>query len=61
MSPPINYFSSQYSALSADKTSLQNKNRTNQVCEVRLIPGLKLFHFREYGPIFLVNYDPFQD
>ena len=28
---------------------------TNQVCEVRLIPSLKLFHFREYGPILFLN------
>ena len=48
MSSPINYFSSQYSEFLAGKTSLQNKNKANQVCEV--IPGLKLFLFQEYGP-----------
>ena len=47
----INYFSSQYLASLAGKTSLQNKSRLNQVCEVRLIPGLKLFCFQEYRPI----------
>ena len=49
MYSPINYFS-QYASL-AGKSSLQNKSRTNQVCEVRLILGLKFFGFREYGPI----------
>ena len=53
MTSPINYFSSQYYAFLAGETSLQNKSRKNQVCEVSLIPGLKLFHFREYGPMDL--------
>ena len=57
MSSPINYFSSRYSVFLADKTSFQNKDRTNQVQEVRLIPGLKLFPFLEYGPLFLVQKD----
>ena len=43
----INNFSSQYLAFLAVKTSLQIKSRKNQVCEVRLIPALKLFCFRE--------------
>ena len=41
MSLAINYFSSHYSAFLAEKIALQNKSRTNQVCEFRLIPGLK--------------------
>ena len=53
MSSPINYFSSQYSGFLAGETSLQNKSRTNQVCEMRLIPGLKLFSFREYWPMYI--------
>ena len=55
MFSPINYFSSQSSAFLAGKLSLQNKSRTNQVCAVRLIPGLQLFHFREYGPLSSVD------
>ena len=51
MSSPINHFSSQYLVFLAVKTSLQSKIRTNQVCEVRFIPGLKLFCFWEYGPM----------
>ena len=35
MTAPINYFL-HYSASLSDKTRLENKNRTNQVCEVRL-------------------------
>ena len=27
------------------------KAEQNLVCEVRLIPGLKLFHFQEYRPL----------
>ena len=56
MSSPnsINYFSSQYSACLAGRTSLQNKSRTNQIWKVSLIPGLKLFDFWEfYGPYWL--------
>ena len=34
----------------AGKDNLQNKRKVNQVCVVRLIPGLKLFLFREYMP-----------
>ena len=55
MTSPINYFYSQYSAFLAGKASLQNKSRTNQVFKVILIPGLKLFRFREYGPLRLAH------
>ena len=51
MPSPIHYFSSQYSTILAGKTSLQTKSKINQVCEVRLIPGLELFCLREYGPL----------
>ena len=37
----------------AGKMILENKRKRNQVCVVRLIPGLKLFLFREYGPFCL--------
>ena len=34
---------------SAAKIACKPKAEQNQVCEVRLIPGLNLFHFPEYG------------
>ena len=45
-----NYISSQYSAFSAAKPVCKAKAEQNQVCEVRLIPRLNLFHFWEYEP-----------
>ena len=46
-----NYFSLQYSVFSAAKIACKAKAESNQVCEARLIPGLNLVHFREYGPL----------
>ena len=52
MSSPINKFSSQYhQRIYLIKLICTTKAEKNQVVEVRLIPGLKLFHFREYGPM----------
>ena len=39
------------SAFSAIKIACKTKAEQNQISEVRLIPGLKLFHFWEYGPL----------
>ena len=50
MSLPINYFSLQYLVSLAEKIACKTKAEQNQLCEVRLIPGLKLFHFQEYVP-----------
>ena len=36
----------------AIEINLQTKRQINQVCAVRLNPGLYLFLFPEYGPIF---------
>ena len=47
-----NYFSLQYSAFSAAKIACKPKGEQNQVCKVRLIPGLNLVHFWEYGPLW---------
>ena len=32
------------------KKKRKKREQMNQVCEVRVIPGLKIFHFREYEP-----------
>ena len=40
-----------YSAFLDTKIVRRTKVEQNQVCEVRLIPGLNLFHFREYWPL----------
>ena len=36
--------------LSATKIACNTEAEQNEVCGVRLIPGLKLFHFWEYRP-----------
>ena len=46
-----NYSSSHYPAFSLCKIDYKTWAEQNQVCEVRLIPELKLFHFQEYGPL----------
>ena len=40
-----------YSMFSAAKIACTPKAEQNQVCVVRLILGLNLFHFGEYGPM----------
>ena len=47
----MNYVYLQYPAFVAGQTNLQNKTKANQVFEVGLIPGIKLFHFQEYRPL----------
>ena len=43
----------QYSVFAAVKIACKPKAEQNQACEIRLIPGLHLVHFREYGPLRL--------
>ena len=51
-----NYFSSQYPAFSVAKIACKTKAGQNQVCEVRLISRLKLFHFRQCSRIRPLRY-----
>ena len=48
-SSAVNYCSSQYSLFLCGNYSLQSTVEKNQVCEVNLIPGIKIVRFREYG------------